>query len=204
MSESQTSTADISNQEVRDTETANKYIAQGREAEQAGDRVGAIEHYEAAYTADPDNSEICFRLAYNLDLLGEEDEALHLYEQCVQAEHPPLNALLNLAVLYEDRGEYAKAERCLRQVLATDANHPRARLFLKDVLASRHELVDDEQERKMAVQSALLDTPVTDFELSVRTRNAPAQDEHSHAGRSAESHRGRAAQLQELRRRFTR
>ena len=161
--------------DVRDTDTATKYYDQAREAENAGDRVGAIENYEAAYTADPDSTDVCFRLAYNLDLLGEEDEALHLYEECVRQEQPPLNALINLAVLYEDRGEYAKAERALRQVLATDPNQPRARLFLKDVLASKEERIDDEQERKLAAESALLDTPVTDFELSMRTRNALAK-----------------------------
>jgi DNA-directed RNA polymerase subunit alpha len=47
-----------------------------------------------------------------------------------------VNALLNLAVLYEDQGDYVRAERCLRQVLDTNPNHPRARLFMKDVSAS--------------------------------------------------------------------
>lgn len=165
-------TATVEKEEVRDTQTAKKYFDAGWKAEEAGDRRTAVEHYEAAYTADPDDAQICFRLAYNLDLMGEEDEALHLYEECVRQEQPPLNALLNLAVMYEDRGEYAKAERCLRQVLATDPNHPRARLYIKDVLASKGMIIDDEQEKKLAAHSALLDTPVTDFELSVRTRNA--------------------------------
>lgn len=165
-------TATMERDEVRDTQTARKYLDAGRKLEEQGDRHGAVESYEAAYAADPDNSEVCFRLAYNLDLLGEEDEALYLYEECVRQEQPPLNALMNLAVIYEDRGDYAKAERCLRQVLATDPNHPRARLYIKDVLASKGMMIDDEQEKKLAAHSALLDTPVTDFELSVRTRNA--------------------------------
>ncbi|MEX0886990.1 MAG: DNA-directed RNA polymerase subunit alpha C-terminal domain-containing protein [Phycisphaeraceae bacterium] len=159
-------------QDLRDLPTADKYYRAGFEAEQAGDRLGAIESYEAAYTADPDSTDICFRLAYNLDLMGEEDEALHLYEECVRQDQPPLNALINLAVLYDDRGDYTKAERCLRQVLATRPNHPRARLFIKDVLASKGMVIDDDQERKLAAETALLDTPVTDFELTVRTRNA--------------------------------
>ena len=29
-----------------------------------------------------------------------------------------VNVLMNLAVLYEDRGEYGAAERCLKQILA--------------------------------------------------------------------------------------
>jgi DNA-directed RNA polymerase subunit alpha len=169
MSDDSTSTLD---NEFRDTETARKYFDAGFAAEKEGDRIGAISQYEAAYTADPDDTENCFRLAYNLDLVGEEDEALHLYEECAKQEKPPLNALINLAVAYEDRGKYAQAERCVRQVLATDPNHPRARLYIRDILASKAMMIDDEQEKRLEKHSALLDTPVTDFELSVRTRNA--------------------------------
>src|SRR5690606_30325052 len=86
--------------------------------------------------------------------------------------HPSLNSLMNLAVMYEDRGQFAQSERCLRQVLATDPNHPRARLYMKDVLASESMIIDDEEDRRLEKQHALLDTPVTDFDLSVRARNA--------------------------------
>ncbi|MEM6749070.1 MAG: DNA-directed RNA polymerase subunit alpha C-terminal domain-containing protein [Planctomycetota bacterium] len=163
---------DLDSLSVRDEATSRAKYEAGLAAEEAGDRLAAIEAYEAAYAADPESETVCFRLAYNLDLVGEEDEAIHLYEECVRAEHPKLNALLNLAVLYEDRGKYALAERCVRQVLATKPNHPRARLFIKDILESRGMLIDDEQEKKLEQRNALLDTPVTDFELSVRTRNA--------------------------------
>jgi DNA-directed RNA polymerase subunit alpha len=156
----------------RDPETAQQYFATGWDAERQNNYPAAVEAYEAAYTADPDDPNVCFRLAYNLDLMGEEDEAVHLYEQCIQNDQPSLNALVNLAVLYEDRGQYAAAERCIRQVLATDPNHPRARLYLKDILASKAMVIDDEHERKLEKQTALLDTPVSDFELTARTRNA--------------------------------
>jgi DNA-directed RNA polymerase subunit alpha len=158
--------------DIKDTEASSKYLAEAIKAENAGERERAIEKYEAAYAADPDNAEVCFRLAYNLDLVGEEDEALHLYEQAAQVPHPSLNSLMNLAVMYEDRGQFAQSERCLRQVLATDPNHPRARLYMKDVLASESMIIDDEEDRRLEKQHALLDTPVTDFDLSVRARNA--------------------------------
>jgi len=162
----------LSSHDVRDTQAARKYLDQAERANADGDREGAIEALEAAYTADPDNTDVCFRLAYQLDLVGEEDEAIHLYEQAIQTPKPSLNALINLAILYEDRGEFTKAERCLRQVLATDPNHPRACLFIKDVQASNNMLIDDEEDKRVAKQHALLDTPVTDFDLSVRARNA--------------------------------
>ncbi len=164
-------TATSDSMEIRDEATARKYFEIARKAEDAGDRLKAIEAYEAAFAVDPDNPEICFRLAYNLDLVGEEDEALHLYEQCAQRPQPPLNALVNLAVLYEDRGNYAQAERCIRQVLATDPNHERARLYIRDILASRDMIIADERDRGDRY-SELLETPVTDFDLTVRARNS--------------------------------
>ena len=106
-----------------------------------------------------------------LDLVGEEDEAIALYEQVCSRQQPHMNALINLAVLYEDRGEVGKAEKCLKQILDTKPNHKRARLFMKDVEASRDMYYDEEMARDLAKRSALLDTPVTDFELSVRARN---------------------------------
>jgi DNA-directed RNA polymerase subunit alpha len=83
---------------------------------------------------------------------------------------PHLNALVNLAVICEDRGEFLRAERLLVQVVDTDPNHPRARLFMKDVRASKTMQVETEQPA-FGVGNAVLDTPVTDFELSVRARN---------------------------------
>ena len=166
------STAVMENQEIRDEVTASKYLDAAGAAQEAGDRVAAIEALEAAFTADPDNPEICFRLAYLLDLVGEEDEAIHLYEQCAQRPSPHINGLMNLAMLYEDRGQYAKAERCVMQVLATNPTHDRACLFYKDIVASKDMVIQDDHEQALELQHAMLDTPVTDFDLSVRTRNA--------------------------------
>lgn len=162
----------VDNSNVRDSETARRYLDQAQKAEENGDRRAAIEALEAAYAADPDNPNTCFRLAYMLDLVGEEEEAMHLYEQAVQTPSPSLNSLLNLAVMYEDRGMYAQAERCVRQVLSTDPNHPRARLYIKDIMASKAMVIDDEADKRLEKHHALLDTPVTDFDLSVRARNA--------------------------------
>ncbi|MFG0257616.1 MAG: DNA-directed RNA polymerase subunit alpha C-terminal domain-containing protein [Phycisphaerales bacterium JB043] len=154
-----------------DSATAERNIELGREADAGGDRAQAIEHYRSAVKADPHNPDALFTLAFTLDLKGEEDEAISLYERCSKLDKAPLNALINLAVLYEDRGDYNAAEKCLRQVLDTDPNHPRALLFMRDVQASREMYFDEEYDRSMAIHNALLDTPVTDFELSVRARN---------------------------------
>jgi len=168
-----TSGADVMQTEIggRDPEAARKLFQEGWEAEKQLDRWTAIEKYEQAFEQSPEDSEICFRLGYNLDLVGEESEALHLYEQACAVSRPKINALINLAVMYEDLGRFADAERCLRQVVETDPNHERARLYLKDVTASRQMYYDDDQAKLRDKQSSLLETPVADFELSVRARN---------------------------------
>ena len=44
----------LDDHEIRDTKTAEKYLTAGDTGRRgAGDRLGAIEAYEAAYTADP-------------------------------------------------------------------------------------------------------------------------------------------------------
>ena len=152
-------------------QAAHELLKQGRAAENQLDRWQAIELYEQAFELSPDDEEICFRLAYNLDLVGEDQEALHLYEQCCATPPSKINALVNLAVMYEDSGDYVRAEKCLRQVVETDPNHPRARLYLKDVQASRQVHYDEDQQRLREKNNTMLETPITDFELSVRARN---------------------------------
>jgi DNA-directed RNA polymerase subunit alpha len=112
-----------------------------------------------------------FRLAYFYDLHGEEEEAIDLYREIIA--HPPIfaNALLNLAVLHEDAGQYSQASEAVRRVLAINPNHGRAQMFLKDAEASKTMYYDEDQARRIAKRNAVLDIPVTDFELSVRARN---------------------------------
>lgn len=151
-------------------QAAEEHFKNGLAAEHANQHLKAIEHYRKAVRLNC-HARYQFKLAFMLDLVGEEDEAVSLYEQLCNGDQPHINALLNLAVLYEDRGEIGKAEKCLKQILDTNPTHQRARLFMKDVLASRDMYYDEELARDSAKRNAMLDTPVTDFELSVRARN---------------------------------
>ncbi|GIW74234.1 MAG: hypothetical protein KatS3mg103_0756 [Phycisphaerales bacterium] len=155
-----------------DSALAGRLVEEARQQAAQGERLSAIEALRKAVQADANHEEAAFLLAYHLDLAGEEDEAISLYERLCEKTPAPVNALLNLAVLYEDRGEYARAERCLRQVLDTNPNHPRARLYMKDVQASRNQHAVDDAETDHLKRRQELETPVTDFDLSVRTRTA--------------------------------
>ena len=139
-------------------------------AEAEGDRIAAIEAYREAVAESP-LTESRFRLAWLLDLMGEEEEALSLYQSLAADDQPHINALVNLAIMLEDRGEYDEAMRTLRPVLESDPNHPRARMFQRDCEASESMLFDEDTERDQGRFNTMLDTPVTDFELSVRARN---------------------------------
>jgi DNA-directed RNA polymerase subunit alpha len=154
----------------RNAAEADTHFQAAKAAEAEGDRETAIVHLRKAAAADPTNNPIMFRLGFLLDLAGEEEEAIAIYERCVDTPPAPINGLINLAVLYEDRGDIGRAERCLRQVLDTHPNHPRALLFMKDVLASREMVIDEDNDRERMKRNAMMDTPVTDFELSVRAR----------------------------------
>ncbi len=159
-----------SREAAADPKAAEAHYRTGLDHEAQGDRAAAVEELRLAVQRDR-NPEYQFRLAYLLDLVGEEDEAVALYEQVCLGDRAPMNALLNLAVLYEDRGQINEAEKCLKQILDTAPNHQRARAYMKDVQASRNMYYDEEHARDLAKRNALLDTPVTDFELSVRARN---------------------------------
>jgi len=152
-------------------DTADLLYLQGLIQEMDGCGSEAVAAYEKAREIDPQHVDATFRLAYYYDLHGDEDQAAELYVEC--SSRPPVhaNALLNLAVLHEDAGDYEKACQCLRRILAINPTHPRARLFLRDAEASKTMYYDEDQARRLAKRNAVLDIPVTDFELSVRARN---------------------------------
>ena len=139
--------------------------------ELSGDVAAALEAYKQAHQIDPAHVGAMFRLAYHLDLHGDDEAAIELYEDCVTSSPLHANALLNLAVLYEDFGQYNKAIAALNSVLAANPNHARAKLFARDASASLTMYYDEDLAKRQARHNAVLDIPVTDFELSVRARN---------------------------------
>ena len=146
-------------------------LSEARAAEQRGDRIDAIRIYRQAHDRAPQHPAVCFCLSYHLDLVGEDEEAFELIEKACNPQRPHINALVNMAILYEDNGDFDSAERCLSLVLQTNPNHQRARLFMKDVQASRGMVINEAAQTQRDAQAVLLETPVTDFELSARARN---------------------------------
>ena len=149
---------------------AEEFFRRAGDNEKNGDHGKAVEFYERALNENPDHELAAFRLAVLYDRRAEDAKAIELYERICTSDPVHINALVNLAVLYEDNNHYDEAHRCLEAVLTTDPNHERARLYMRDVESARSMYYEDEDQRS-GNRNAVLDIPVTDFELSVRSRN---------------------------------
>jgi DNA-directed RNA polymerase subunit alpha len=147
----------------------------GLALEHEGDCDGAEELYEKGLAIDSKHVDCLFRKAYRRDLSSEDAEAIAIYEGIAEQEPTHINALINLGVLYEDQERYRDALYCYRRVLAAHPRHPRALLFAKDAEASLDMYYDEEQEVRQDKKNQILKIPVSDFELSVRSRNCLAK-----------------------------
>jgi DNA-directed RNA polymerase subunit alpha len=151
-----------------------KYYA-GRALELARDVTGAIAAYDDVLGLDNNHKQAMFRLALNVDLRGEDEEARELYERALMS--PPVNAacVVNLGILYEDMGNYRRAMQCFDLALQANPENSRARLYRRDAAAALNMYYDEDQERRDDKRNKLLRTPINDFELSVRSRNCLAK-----------------------------
>lgn len=140
-----------------------------------GDIEQAVGGINAVLEAQPQHRGALFLGALLADRIGEETVALKRYEALVQIHPIHVDALINLGVMYEDLSEYRHALRCYDAVLAEHPHHTRAKLFRKDAEASIDMYYDEDKERKEDKRLQVLRTPVTDFELSVRSRNCLAK-----------------------------
>src|SRR5258708_605716 len=150
---------------------AEEYFRRGNDAENQGLHEKAVEFFERALNENPDHEAACFRLAVLYDRRAEDAKAIELYERICTSAPVHINALMNLAVLYEDNNHYDEAHRCLDAILRTNPNHPRAMLYMKDVASARSMYYDEDMDRRGDRRNAVLDIPISDFELSVRSRN---------------------------------
>lgn len=150
---------------------AEEYFKRGQEAESQGLHERAVEFYERALGENPDNEQVCFRLALLYDRQADDAKAIELYERICTTHPVHLNALINLAILYEDNNHYEEAHQCLETVLRTDPNHARARLYMKDVESARSMYFEEDADQRAERRGVVMEIPISDFELSVRSRN---------------------------------
>lgn len=136
-----------------------------------GDTFGAVEYFERAIDMNPAHQKALFWLAGVNATRGNDDDAIKLYERALAKPPLHMGALINLGLLYEDAENYPAAAFCFRRVLDVYPNHERARLYFKDIESAHDMYYDEETLRNQAKLRQVLEIPVTDFELSVRSRN---------------------------------
>lgn len=136
-----------------------------------GDMEGAVQEIVALHEANPEDRVVGFVLALIAQAAGDDDAARRAYERISQNPPVAVDVLINLGTLYEDEGLWEQALKCYETVLKDFPTHPRARLFKRDAEASKNMFYDEDRERKEDKRLQILRTPVTDFELSVRSRN---------------------------------
>ncbi len=151
--------------------SAEYHYQAGRLQEVQGLYEQAMDNYKTALELSPNHQRALFHLAFRCDLSGDEEAAIDYYGQIASSSPVYVSALLNLAVLYEDASQYDKAAKCVDTVLETHPNHQRAILFKKDIESSKTMFYDEEKEEKKTRKTQILETPISDFELSVRSRN---------------------------------
>jgi DNA-directed RNA polymerase subunit alpha len=127
--------------------------------------------YERAIEVDRSHIGALFGLALENDRRGNDDTALELYKRAATQFPTHVGTLLNLGLLFEDREQYERAAQCYQRVLDVYPDHLRAALFFKDTEATHEQYYDEDAQKKRDRMSQVLGIPVSDFELSVRSRN---------------------------------
>lgn len=151
--------------------SAELYYQWGHCLDDLGEYEEALNKYEKSIQIDPDYAKSLFRIAFNYDMEGEDEKAIECYERCTTLSPTYKNALINLGILYEDHGRFEDAMYCFETVLDSEPAHERAALYLKDVKAAMSMYYDEEISKKQGKENEVLNIPISDFELSVRSKN---------------------------------
>jgi DNA-directed RNA polymerase subunit alpha len=136
-----------------------------------GNKTEVVALLERAVEAEGSHAGALFGLALENDRHGNDDYARNLYERAASQFPTHVGTLLNLGLLYEDLEYFDRAKQCYLRILDIYPGHERARLYFKDSDASRDMYYDEDARRRQERLEQILSVPVTDFELSVRSRN---------------------------------
>lgn len=131
----------------------------------------ALALYQRAVQTDENHAGALFGLALEQDRMGNDEESLALYERAAKTFPTGIGALINLGLIYEDNNQFDKAQICYKRILDCYPDHRQAQLYMKDAAATGNMLYDEEAQRRNDRLAQILNMPVANFELSVRSRN---------------------------------
>ncbi len=130
-----------------------------------------IRLYERAIESNDRHAGALFGLGLENDRRGNDDKAIELYQRAASVFPTNIGVLLNLGILYEDHEQFDRARHCYDRILEHEPTNERAKLFRSDAMASMDGHYDYEDEQRRERLEQVLNIPVAQFELSVRSRN---------------------------------
>ena len=122
------------------TDAADRLIAEGNRAEDAGELAQACELYRRAVALAPQHPKAHINLGIALEAMGDGASAIRSYEQALASDpaHPAAN--YNLGKLLHAHGEMVRAESLLTRALQGRPDFPEARIMLALVQVSQGKL----------------------------------------------------------------
>jgi Tfp pilus assembly protein PilF len=121
--------------ELPPKEAAQACLAAAEELQKNGQTEQAIGLYEKARNYDPGLKSVAHRLAVLYDAQGDSTRSLIEYNKARESDPKNPSLLSDIGYYYDERENFAEAERFLRAALAIDSNHQKATCNLALVLA---------------------------------------------------------------------
>lgn len=119
------------------SDAAERLIAEGNRAEDAGQLEQARALYREAVRVAPQSAKAHLNLGIVLQALGDEAGAVAGYEKALAIDAANPYARYNLGKLRYERGAHAEAEQLLREALRTRPEFPEARVVLACALEAQ-------------------------------------------------------------------
>jgi DNA-directed RNA polymerase subunit alpha len=155
-----------------DTSTGVGMMLKGFMAEIAGDYQAALDfQLEASRVEGLYQGLALFHLAKLQDRWGSDTLALESYRRIEELGYSFEESLVNTGIILEDRGEYSMALAYYEKALKINPDSKRTALYHADAEACLNMYYDERKHRQDVKTSEILNIPISDFELSVRSRN---------------------------------
>lgn len=135
------------------SDAAERLIAEGNRAEDAGKLEEACALYREALRLAPQSARAHLNLGIALHALGDDDGAVARYKQALVLDPANPYAGYNFGKLRYERGAHVEAERLLRQALRSRPDFPEARVVLACALEAQGSMQAAATELEAALRS---------------------------------------------------